>query len=149
MSKLTLQKFINKKSKDLANSLKSSLSKAGKGDSKLYRKIKVVGNVTGTGVTMTISMPGYATFVDEGRRKGKQPPIKFIKEWCNRKGIDNKMAFPIARKIGRDGIPETNFLDPLREFRKDIIPQVQEQVFEITKKMTKTELVDPINKQFK
>lgn len=49
-------------------------------------------------------------FVDEGRRPGKQPPIKPIQNWVNRKGIkiknysDRQTAFIIARSIGENGI---------------------------------------------
>jgi hypothetical protein len=51
----------------------------------------------------------------------KQPPIKEIKKWMVRKGIPEQYAFPIARKIGKFGIPPTNFLSPLRESRNDFI----------------------------
>jgi hypothetical protein len=49
-------------------------------------------------------------FVDEGRRPGKQPPVKPILSWIRNKHIkfnkmsDNPTAFIIARSIGKKGI---------------------------------------------
>jgi hypothetical protein len=49
-------------------------------------------------------------FVDEGRRPGKQPPVKPILSWIRNKHIkfnkmsDSQTAFIIARSIGKKGI---------------------------------------------
>ena len=54
-------------------------------------------------------MADYGTFVDQGRKPGKQPPISKIRQWLSIKGIPQKAAFPIAKKIGRYGIKPTPF----------------------------------------
>lgn len=54
-------------------------------------------------------MADYGKYVDKGRRPGKQPPLSKIRAWCKLKGIPTEAAYPIARKIGRFGIPPTNF----------------------------------------
>lgn len=44
--------------------------------------------------------------IEEGRRPGKRmPPIAVIRLYCQQKGIDPGAAYPIARAIGRRGIP--------------------------------------------
>lgn len=54
----------------------------------------------------------YFRFVDKGRRPGKQPPLEAIKQWTRVKLISEKAAFPIARKIGKFGIPPANIINP-------------------------------------
>lgn len=58
---------------------------------------------------LAIFMADYGIYVDKGRKPGKMPPVSAIREWCKVKGIPEKAAFPIARNIGRFGIPATNF----------------------------------------
>ena len=67
-------------------------------------------------LVLQFSMEDYGKWVDGGRRAGKkQPPIKNIEDWCEIKGIDKKFAYPIARKIAKEGIPATDFFEvPLR-----------------------------------
>lgn len=47
-----------------------------------------------------------------GRRPGVMPPVEPIRRWAKRKGIDEDAAFPIARKIAREGTPPAPFLFP-------------------------------------
>ena len=52
----------------------------------------------------------HARFVEVGRRKGRQPPIKPLVEWIIRKrlarpGRARHLAFMVARKIARTGTP--------------------------------------------
>lgn len=65
----------------------------------------------------------YFKYVEEGRPKGKQPPLRSIKRWCKVRGIPEKAAFPIARKIGKFGI------DP-RPMLQDIINKIDFKPFE-------------------
>lgn len=64
------------------------------------------------GINYRIEIYGedYFTFVDKGRKQGKQPPLRKIEKWVTLKGLEKKSAFPIARKIGRFGIPPTNII---------------------------------------
>tara|TARA_R100001377_G_C3151383_1_gene96411 strand:+ start:283 stop:759 length:477 start_codon:yes stop_codon:yes gene_type:complete len=85
----------------------------------------------------SIDMEDYGENVDQGRRKGSQPPTAPILKWIKKKPIrlrdlktgsfvkqtESKLkglAFAIARKIKREGIKETLFLtEPFeKEFKK-------------------------------
>jgi len=71
------------------------------------------------GVTVPIEMANYYFWADQGRRKGKRPPIASIEEWISAKGIPvrkskeqstqsvlearKSMALAIAKKIASKG----------------------------------------------
>lgn len=116
---LLLIKWKNK----TESKMKQILSSKGKGQSDIYKKLKLVLKKTSNGFILETGLPDYAIFVDKGRKPGKQPPLKDIREWCRKKGINENAAFPIAREIGRRGIPPTNFLKPLNSFR-DLIKEM-------------------------
>jgi len=66
----------------------------------------------GTSYTLQILSEEYLKYVDEGRRAGsKQPPLQAIKDWTKLKGLDEGLAFPIAKKIAEDGIKATNVIE--------------------------------------
>ena len=46
----------------------------------------------------------HATFVERGRRPGRMPPVGVIRGWLKRRGRPQRLAWPIARAIGRRGI---------------------------------------------
>lgn len=46
---------------------------------------------------------GYHRWAEKGRRRGKMPPLAAIVEWVRVKGLPERAAYPIARKIGREG----------------------------------------------
>jgi len=78
--------------------------------------------------SIKLVMPKYGIFVDAGRKPGKQPPLNVIYEWVKKKGIPREAAFPIARKIGKEGLPAHPFihifedgLDDLTDGIADII----------------------------
>lgn len=74
----------------------------------------------------------YFRFVDRGRRPGKQPPLEEIKRWTRIKLIPEKLAFPIARKIGRVGIPGINIINPtIDEVTVDFLPQYEEELAQL------------------
>ena len=63
----------------------------------------------GTSYTLLMWAEEYFIFVDDGRKpNSKPPPIAPIKKWCSQKGIDEDLAYAIAKSIGRKGIPATN-----------------------------------------
>jgi len=121
-----LKSVINGYLKNTQAEMKGILQAHQKGGSRIINKINL--EVVQTKNTLTIrnknTFPDYTIFVDKGRSPGKQPPLLAIQQWCTRKSIDTRFAFPIARKIGREGLPATNFLDPLRKFCSKIIPSL-------------------------
>jgi len=75
-------------------------------------------------IVLAIKMPGYAKYVNYGRRAGaKMPPIEPIMEWAKSRGLpqwrtssgkymsNESRAWLISRKIGRDGIKPIPFFD--------------------------------------
>ncbi len=95
----------------------------------LSRNIDVKVNEKDNIIDVSIEMPEYGKFVDEGRKgKGKYnkstyrrgggfPPIKAIKEWIKQKPISLKggasidtAAFLIGRKIYEEGIKPKPFI---------------------------------------
>lgn len=65
---------------------------------------------------VVFNLEHYWYYVENGRRPGKMPPIDVIKDWIQVKRMvprplhdkipsTDQLAFMIARKIGRDGIP--------------------------------------------
>lgn len=80
--------------------------------------------------SLKLSMPGYAIFVDKGRKPGKMPPLQNISDWCDSRGIDNKFAFPIARKIGEQGIEARPFLNIFKDKVPELIAKLKESISE-------------------
>ena len=76
-------------------------------------------SVTPSGITIAIEMADYYQWVEDGRRKGKRPPIMAIEQWISAKGIQvrqskkqsgqsvlemrKSLAIAIARKIHSKG----------------------------------------------
>lgn len=106
---------IRKWSKNAENAAKAILSLRGKGGSRLFSDIKTKFSGKDGEVAVEFEMPGYAEFVDSGRKPGKMPPIKSIEEWCRRKGKPASAAFPISRAIGERGLKPVYFTKPLRD----------------------------------
>lgn len=77
----------------------------------------------GAMLTLEFDMADYGIYVDQGRRPGKMPPISNIADWCRVKGIPQTAAFPIARKIGKEGIPATPFFSSTVESTRDTLVQ--------------------------
>lgn len=65
----------------------------------------------------------YGKFLDKGRRPGKQPPLDRIREWCRLRGIPERAAYPIARKIGRFGTRPTNYFSGPLSVRLALLDQ--------------------------
>lgn len=61
------------------------------------------------GFTVVADVP-YSLYVERGRGPGRMPPVDAIRRWTILKGIDPRLAYPIARKIGRVGTRPTHFM---------------------------------------
>lgn len=101
----------------LVDQLKLELVRYNLGDSEIYKNIKAV--VSGTDVT--IEMPDYWIFIENGRRPNSTPPdtrpgtlsYDSLIDWMRRKriapGRENRVIWVIARAIGRRGIDPRHF----------------------------------------
>lgn len=70
-------------------------------------------------ISMTANVP-HALTIHEGRTPGARGPSGFhLKKWAREKLGDESLAWPIAKKIHRDGFDGVPYLtDPLQENQK-------------------------------
>lgn len=85
--------------------------------------------------SISVLMPDYATFVDDGRKPGRMPPISALIKWIRDKNIQlptgytiEGFAFAIGRKIEKRGTKGKKFLD---EMTRRLI----ELIFDYTNKL--------------
>lgn len=65
----------------------------------------------GTSYTLKVIAEEYLKYVESGRKpNSKAPPVEPIKEWAKHKGLDEGLAFPIAKSIGKKGIKPLNVI---------------------------------------
>lgn len=67
---------------------------------------------------VSIRMPGYTVYMNEGRGPGKRPPMEALTVWMREKGIAEQAYWAIANKIakeGTEGIGEKWLKDALKE----------------------------------
>lgn len=86
----------------------------------LINSLKYTIDYNNQSLDIEFEMADYGIFVDKGRRPGKMPPIDKIKPWMQLRGIPEKWAFPIARKIGKLGIPATPFFSSTIEEKQTL-----------------------------
>ena len=87
---------------------------------------------------ISINLPEYWKYIEYGRRPGKQPPLGKIASWIEIKQIApdttrrvpdlQRLAFVIARKIGREGLPAHNYMQ--NAFDKTSLEGVAEAVLQ-------------------
>lgn len=100
------------------------------------------------GVNIAILSEDYLTYVDEGRKRGKYPPISAISKWASLKGISQSAVFPIAKSIYKFGIKPTNVIDKANKkflnsraigfLENDIADNVEEKIVNDFNKGLKT-----------
>lgn len=76
----------------------------------LYNSIEARPSPSGLQVSVGTTSP-YGPWVEFGTRP-HWPPVDAIRAWCRLRGINEKAAFPIAKKISERGTPEQPFLYP-------------------------------------
>lgn len=79
----------------------------------IISKTNITVTPTATGCIIESHLPDYAIFTDKGRRAGKRPPIKPIKDWCLRHGMKGA-EYAVATNIAKYGTKGTGFATPLR-----------------------------------
>lgn len=127
----------------LYNSCVQMSRKATKGMDAILRKrlvppISPSGIIGSTGLTVTkkgsvvtieTHFPDYAYFVEYGRKAGKKPPIKPIRDWCYLHNLPKGVEWHIQAQIGRRGTKATHFLEPLRR----MLEMVQKTMREVSR----------------
>jgi len=108
---------MNKEIKDIMNELGKRAVEVvqDKLDPKsdLYRSVGYRIATNGDLVELFVEANDYFIFVDQGRSKGKYPPIAAIESWLKSNGEDISAAFPIARSIANKGIEGKGITDDL------------------------------------
>lgn len=113
--------------------------------STLSNTADVVVELNGDMVVISLQLEEYWKYVEYGRRPGKMPPIDNIKDWIKVKPIipdartgkipsAEQLAFLIARKIGREGIPARHPIN------KTVYTDVTEQIIDAIKAEIVTQL---------
>ena len=88
-------------------------------------------------------LPGYAQWVEVGRKPGKMPPSDPINKWLKRKGINLKYSYPIRRSIGEKGLKGTYFTNAFWEresilterLTQLLVPAIEYELFTYAKKI--------------
>ena len=100
-------------------------------------------NMTNDSLEVYLYLEDYYKWVEQGRMKGKYPPIDVIQTWINDKpSIDRKdgdgklpttkqLAFLISRSIAENGIEPTYYLsDTIEELQDKYIPLLEDALAE-------------------
>lgn len=109
---------INQQIKDLVDSIadiyrQNLESSSATGNLQNFQTIIDINDTT---FSVSFELADYWKYVEYGRRPGKMPPIDAIEQWVKVKPVvpnaingrvpdTRQLAFLIARKIGREGIP--------------------------------------------
>jgi hypothetical protein len=114
--------------RDLEKATKAIIAGSGiKENSELIKSIRW--NETEDDSIMTLIANDYFIYADEGRRKGKMPPVEPLIKWIkknniNTKGLSiNEMAFMIANAIKRNGVMGKFFSGEIIESTTDIVAE--------------------------
>lgn len=147
-----LKKDIEQAGKDYIKQLIKELVKAGKKSSgNLINSLdyKIVETVEGFAIEILAA--DYLTQVDQGRKKGKQPPVKAIKKWVKAEGIrfkgqtSDQTAFVIARSIGNKGIKKTSVIE---KTKKNVLNSISNIIASAVEKDLEA-TIDHLLKEFK
>lgn len=69
----------------------------------------------------------YFEHVDQGRPPGDPPPLNEILQWTDLKGIEREAAFPIAKHIGKFGVPAHNLIQRAMKRTNDDLKEKLEE----------------------
>lgn len=113
--------------------------------STLSKTADVAVDYNGDKVVISLLLEPYWRYVEYGRRPGKFPPMDSIKEWIKVKPVipdartgtiptTDQLAFMIARKISREGIPAKHVINKtvytdtteniMAEIKREIVRQL-------------------------
>lgn len=110
-------------------------------------------DVNDTKLVISFNLEPYWRYVEYGRRPGKMPPIDKISQWIRIKPVipdpingripdTRSLAFLIARKIGREGIPGRKPLTKV--MYSDKVENLIEEIRSIVMTQLKQELMDEL-----
>lgn len=133
-------KLLDDYAKDFKKTLKSTLESNGrKASGQLINNIETRVKIGNLVYEVNLEAADYLYWVDNGRKKGKFPPIDKILEWIRVKPIvpredengrvptEQQLAFLIGRKIANEGYEGSNdFKSTQADVNAYYIPRLQE-----------------------
>lgn len=119
-----VEKLMKKFGDDTIKLMQDELRKGGKADSRFIKLMKSYVTEKEKEIILTIEMPDYGIWIDQGRTPGKPgPPKGALLDWMRRKGIPAKRESFIQKRVGIKGIKAVPFLyiwhDRMRKLKKD------------------------------
>lgn len=112
MDNKKLEQIQNKLGKDFVEILtKELINEKKKSSGNLINSLKPEIKIVGEQLQILINGEDYIQNIDQGRKKGKYPPINEIAKWCSIKGIPKSAAWSIATNIYKFGIKPTNVIE--------------------------------------
>ena len=115
--------FLNDFGKELADKYQRKLvNDDSVASGKLLNSIKYIFKKNNTSFEISMEMAEYWKYVENGRKRGKFPPISAIMEWVKVKPViprpyngklptENQLAFLISRSISKKGIRQRPIFD--------------------------------------
>jgi hypothetical protein len=111
----------------------------------------------GKWLSVGITLEEYYKYVEQGRKRGKFPPINKIREWIRIKPVvprsnngklptENQLTYLIGRKIAREGTKPQPFLArTIKDF--DLLDKVLNLVNELIMEQANKEIEQELNNQ--
>ncbi|WAX17254.1 hypothetical protein PM21P1_00032 [Parabacteroides phage PM21P1] len=100
------------------------------------------------GGSIAIVAPHYAVQMILGRRSGKRPPVKAIKQWIKDKNrnagtnIPEDAAYAIAKKIGEEGVKVPNHYNNGTAIKSVITDERVKRLVDDMLKVTKAQILN-------
>lgn len=105
---MNTQEILNEIAAALKTDVINSLQAKGSGSEQTLQQI----TITKTDNSIQLQLPSYLLILEKGRGptsqnpvSGNPPMIQSIQQWCREKGIDEKAAWAIKKKIDKVGYP--------------------------------------------
>ena len=123
--------------KQLEQEVRRYIESKAKASGELARSTEFIIQFRGGIIEVLFISNDYYYYIDNGRKPGKMPPIEAIKQWTRWKGIPEKAAWPIAKKIAKVGYKA-----------RTLSPKITDIMIKGTKEML-TEELEELEKEIK
>lgn len=139
---MNIDETLNQIAEALKTDIINSMQAKGSGGSQTAQQISITQTENG----LQLQLPAYLLILERGRGPtsknpvaGDPPMIQRIQQWCREKGIDDKAAWAIKKKIDKVGYPgkpgiiteplgedniNSRLQDPLTQLAESITAQI-------------------------
>lgn len=141
-------KLLNEWGADLVADVLAALASKNKiASGRLYKSLRLEVQDSLDELSLLVYEEDYGKYVDAGRGPGKMPPLEAIREWTRLKGIPERAAWPIARKIARVGTRPSNYFSVPLSVRLALLRQDLPKAFQEDLALRIREIAEEANKQ--